>query len=68
MNLRFPYSPNTMKNTLMGGILGVLLAAGILAVLHIMDDTVKTSEEIEKYLGLSTLGLIPLEETKDQTG
>jgi capsular polysaccharide biosynthesis protein len=61
-----PYSPNTKKNIIIGGLLGVLLAAGILVVLHLMDDTVKTSEEVEKYLGLSTLGLIPLEERRSR--
>ena len=25
-----------------------------------MDDTIKTSDDVEKYLGLSTLALIPL--------
>ena len=30
-----------------------------------MDDTIKTSEDVEKYLQLSTLALIPLAETKD---
>jgi hypothetical protein len=25
-----------------------------------MDDTIKTTEDIEKYLGLSTLGLVPV--------
>lgn len=59
-----PYHPNTKKNTLIGGVLGVLFTAGILVLLHLMDDTVKTSDEIEKYLGLSTLGLIPLEERR----
>jgi capsular polysaccharide biosynthesis protein len=59
-----PDSPNLKKNILIGAMLGVLLAAGIFVVLHIMDDTVKTSEEVEKYLGLSTLGLIPMEEKR----
>jgi capsular polysaccharide biosynthesis protein len=59
-----PDSPNLKKNIPIGAMLGVLLAAGIFVVLHIMDDTVKTSEEVEKYLGLSTLGLIPMEEKR----
>jgi hypothetical protein len=27
-----------------------------------MDDTIKSSEDLEKYLGLNTLGTIPLAE------
>lgn len=56
-----PSGPNVRMNTIIGGMLGVLLAAGIIIVLHIKDDTIKNSEDIEKYLGLSTLGLIPIE-------
>lgn len=57
----YPATPNTMKNVIMGGLLGALLAVGILVVLHLMDDTLKNSEDVEKYLGISTLGLIPME-------
>jgi len=56
-----PSSPNTRRNTIIGGLLGAFLAAGIVIVLHLMDDTIKNSEDIEKYLGISTLGLIPIE-------
>jgi capsular polysaccharide biosynthesis protein len=56
-----PSSPNTVKNTIIGGLVGAFLAAGIIIVLHLMNDTIKTSEDIEKYLGISTLGLIPIE-------
>jgi capsular polysaccharide biosynthesis protein len=57
----YPSSPNTMKNAMIGGILGMILAAGIIIVLHLLDDTIKDAEDIEKYLGLTTLGLIPIE-------
>ena len=56
-----PYSPSTMKNVCLAGILGVFLAAFVIIVLYLMNDTIKTSEDIEKYLGLTTLGMIPAE-------
>ena len=31
-------------------------------VLHLLNDTIRTSEDVEKYLGINVLGLIPLEE------
>lgn len=55
-------SPSVGKNTLLGGILGVLLVAAVTVVLYLTNDTIKTSEDVEKYLGLSTLALIPLAE------
>ena len=55
-----PSSPSTMKNTVVGGILGALLAIGIIVLIAILDDTVKTPEDVEKYLGLNTLTSIPI--------
>jgi capsular exopolysaccharide synthesis family protein len=45
-------------NGLQGGIAGLVLGAGILAVMEYLRVTVKTSEEIEKLTGLATLGVI----------
>ena len=47
------------KNALLGLLLGLFLSAGIIVVIAIMDDTIKTEEDIEKYLGLSTLTSVP---------
>ena len=57
----FPSSPNTKKNIIIGGVLGILLVGGIIVLLYILDDTIKDSDDVEKYLGLNTLGLIPIE-------
>ena len=50
-----PSSPSLFRNVLMGGALGLILAAAILIVRHLMDDTIKTEEDVEKYLQLNTL-------------
>ena len=55
-------SPSVLKNTLIGGILGVLFVAAVAVIRYLVDDTIKTSEDVEKYLGLSTLALIPMSE------
>lgn len=54
--------PNVMKNTMMGGIAGVVVIAGIFIVIYLLNDTIKTADDVEKYLGLSTLAIIPLNE------
>ena len=59
-----PSSPSTMKNVVMAGLLGVLLAMAVIVVIYLMDDTIKSSDDIEKYLGLTTLGVIPIESKK----
>lgn len=55
-----PYSPNPIKNGLITGILGIFLASAIILVKYLLNDTIKTTEDIERYLGLSVLGTIPL--------
>lgn len=55
-------APSCSKWAMMGALLGTLLVAGIVTLQYILDDTIKTSEDIEQYLGLSTLALIPLDE------
>lgn len=54
-----PTSPSMMKNVAIGGLAGLVLAAGIVVLLTILDDTVKSEDDVEKYLGLSTLASIP---------
>lgn len=56
-------SPNTKKNVLIGGAAGMVIACGIIIVLFLMNDSIKTSEDVEKYLGLNTLGMIPMDGT-----
>ena len=57
-----PSSPNLIKNSMIGAMLGFVLICGIIVVMHLMNDTIRTSEDVEKYLGINTLGMIPLEE------
>ena len=52
-------SPSMSKNTVLGLLLGFVLSAGIVVVVTIMNDSIKTEDDIEKYLGLSTLAVVP---------
>lgn len=54
--------PSVLKWTLAGGVIGVFLLCAFILVQYLTDDTVKSSEDVEKYLGLSTLALIPVAE------
>ena len=54
-----PVSPNKSRTVMLGFILGGLLMAGLFVVRFIMDDKVKTPDDIAKYSGLVTLAVIP---------
>jgi capsular polysaccharide biosynthesis protein len=56
-----PSGPNIQRNTIIAGCYGMLITAILIVILFMINDTIKTTEDIEKYLGLTTLGLIPFE-------
>lgn len=51
--------PNVVENTMLAAIIGFILSVTIFSAIHIMDDTIRTDEDVTRYLGLSTLGVIP---------
>lgn len=52
--------PSVIKWTAIGGILGIFLACAVILIHYLLDDTIKSPEDVERYLGLSTLALIPV--------
>lgn len=55
-----PSSPSVFKWTVLGAFVGAFICMAIILVQFLLDDTIKTSEEVEKYLGISTLAVIPV--------
>ena len=62
-----PSSPNVMRNIAIGALLGILIAAGIIILIFILDDTIKTPDDVEHYLGLNVLTSIPIAEGAKKT-
>lgn len=52
-------SPSLTKNALIGAFLGMMVSTGIIILLALLDNTVKTDEDITKRLGLLVIGVIP---------
>ncbi|MCM1173547.1 MAG: Wzz/FepE/Etk N-terminal domain-containing protein [Blautia sp.] len=61
-------APSCMRWTFIGGLLGCFFVCAVVLVRFLMDDTVKSSEDVEKYLGLTTLALIPVQEDGTEKG
>lgn len=55
-----PVEPRPLRNTAIAAVAGLLLAIGAAFLLEFLDDTIKTSEDVEKHLGLTVLGTIPV--------
>jgi len=58
-----PVKPNKKLNLLIGGILGLMV--GVMAAFfgEYMDNTIKTTEDVERILNLPILGVIPKDTT-----
>lgn len=52
-------SPSNTKNALIGGFLGVLLVCGFVTARVVLNDTVRTEEDVTRYLGLTVLASVP---------
>lgn len=53
-----PIKPNKRMNILLGIIVGLGCGVGIAFLMEYMDNTIKTQEDIEKYLGTPLLGIV----------
>ena len=71
-----PSSPSMKRNVIIGGLLGFVLAAAVIIIRYLMNDSIHTSEDVEKYIGINTIGMIPFDGTgskkkthgRDKTG
>lgn len=56
-----PVSPNLKMNTLVSMILGLMLSTAYVLMNHMLDRRIKSEKEIERYLELPVIGIIPNE-------
>ncbi len=55
---REPVSPMTTRNTLLAAFAGVLLAAGVIFLIDMLDDTIRNPDDIRQKFNLPVLGVI----------
>ncbi len=53
-----PIRPKPLTNTLLAGMVGLMLGGGIAFLIEYLDDTIKTPEDVERILGISVIGYI----------
>ncbi len=55
-----PIGPNAKRNGILFGAGAMLATVGMLCVLRAMSRTIRTEEDVERYLKLSVMGTIPM--------
>ena len=58
-----PYNISLTRSVAMGFLLGLLISCAIVALRYILDDKIKTAEDVRKYAGLVNLAIVPMEES-----
>ena len=59
-------TPGLKKYLMLGGMLGLVLACALITVRFLLDTTLKSEDDIAKYLRLPVLSVVPYyEEGKD---
>lgn len=54
-----PAKPNVAINLALGGILGLMFGLGLAFFLEYMDTTVKSLDDVERFLGVPVLAVVP---------
>lgn len=54
-----PVSPNVMKNTAIAALLGLVVSVGIVVLRELLDNKIKSEDDVRKYLDLPVVGVIP---------
>ena len=56
---RFPIRPRKAVNLLIAVVVGLLIGVGTALTIEYFDTTVKTPDDVERYLGLPVIGIVP---------
>lgn len=56
-----PIKPNKVMNVAIAAVLGIMIGLFVVFLIEYLDNKIKTPQDIEKYLGLPILGVIPNE-------
>lgn len=56
----YKFKPSLARNLALGLLAGLMLGVLLALAFEYLDDTIKVPEDVEKQLGLSVLGVIPL--------
>lgn len=62
-----PSSPKPKLNILLGGAGAAFVAAACVVIIYLMDDTIKTEEDVKRYLNLNVLAEIPAERSQKKS-
>lgn len=61
-----PVSPKKTQNLMLGFLLGIAVAVGIIVVHFLLDDRIKSADDVLKYTGMTVLSIVPYQGAKEE--
>lgn len=62
-----PSGPNLSRSVIMGFMFGAAIAMAIIVIQFIVDDRIRTAEQLQKSIGMPTLGMMPIQGNERKT-
>lgn len=62
-----PIRPQPLNNAMLAGVVGLIVAAGVVFLIEYLDDTLKVPEDVERVLGLPLIGYIAEMQSKGKS-
>ena len=63
----FPIAPRRRVNLAIGAMFGMFLGLGAVFFLDYLDNTIRTPEDVERFLGLTVIGVVPKMQKEEMT-
>lgn len=60
-----PIEPDVAGNVKTGAVIGCILACGVIVIAFILNDKIMTPDDVDSYLNMSVLGVIPYDSDDD---
>lgn len=60
--------PNTVRNGVLGAILGIVISCGLSVLMYLMDNTVKDERDLKARFDVNVLGVVPNFDTTNGKG
>ncbi len=58
-----PVRPRTLMNTALAGVVGLMLAVGVIFLIEYLDDSIRSPDQVREVLGLPVIGVIGIMES-----
>ncbi len=55
------------RNLILGVLIGLVGSVGVITVIYILDDKIKSAEDINRVLGVPTLATVPYQRLREET-